>query len=109
MFKFCKLNNAFFSQKSTNALFNGKISRTFKYQSRFDQNLDWFSSFLITKGLSFARVLAIVNVGLYIYANFRYNRENKWRAIEGVSYSVKSLQNKEYTPLFTSLLGSYRI
>lgn len=103
----------FFSNKQVkeNSLF--KTSKQFiaskRHNTNFDIQVDWYMKFITSKNISFAKLLAIVNVSLFIYANFRFGWENRWKALEGVSYSYRNLLNKDYSNIFTSLMGSYKV
>jgi hypothetical protein len=77
--------------------------------TRFDIHIDWMTKFLAKPGLSIARGFALVNVALFLYVNFRLYYEKRFNAKHNTSFSILNLQNKEYIPLFASLLGSYRI
>jgi len=80
-----------------------------RHNTFFDIQVDWYMQMITNKNISFSKFLAIINVSLFLYANLRYGWENRWKAIEGVSYSFKSFQMKDYTSIFTSQMGSYRL
>jgi hypothetical protein len=80
-----------------------------RHQTYFDINIDWLKNLIISPRLTFTQFLAIINIGLFLYANFRYNKRKKGLALSGVSYSKESMRSREYIPLFASLLGSRRI
>ena len=105
--------NLFTSNKqgNNNLLFNTtkRLIASKRHNTNFDIQLNWYLKFMTSKNISFSRLLVIVNVSLFIYANFRYGWENRWKALEGVSYSYRSMMNKDYSSIFTSLMGSYKI
>lgn len=107
------LNNSkfFYKLNNKNLLLNTskKLIASKRHNTYFDIQVDWFMKFLISKKMTFCGFLAAINVSLFIYANFRYGWESRWKAIEGVSYSLHTLKMKDYTNIFTSQLGSYRI
>lgn len=80
-----------------------------RYQTRFDSHIDWLKGLLLSKHITLATIFAGLNVSLFLYVNLRYNKEKRWLALSGVSYSNQSMKNREYIPLFASLLGSYRL
>lgn len=86
-----------------------KFIATKRHNTYFDIQVDWFLKFLFSKKVTFCGILAAVNVSLFLYANLRYGWENRWKAIEGVSYSLHNLKMKDYSNLLTSQLGSYRV
>jgi hypothetical protein len=96
-------------QTSTFLKTQKKFVNTNRHHTRFDIYLDWYSNFVFSKHLSLSRIFAAVNLGLFLYANFRYRDYNRFQALAGVSYSLNDFKRKEYTPLFGSLLGARRI
>jgi hypothetical protein len=82
---------------------------TRKFHSNFDTNLNWLKNSLIGKGMTIAKGLAGVNILLFLYVNLRMSKEGQFKALQGVSYSLRNFYNKDYIPLFASLLGSYRL
>jgi hypothetical protein len=100
------------SKNSNNKLFTD-VSRKFlatkRHNTFFDMQVDWFMKFFTSKRISFSRALALLNLSLFLYANVRYGWENRWKAIEGLSYSLRNFKMKDYTTIFTSQLGSYRL
>jgi hypothetical protein len=80
-----------------------------RQQTNFDIHADWYKNLLLGKKLSIARFLALVNFTIFLYVNFRVSDVTRYRALEGVSYSLINYKNKDYIPLFASVLGSYRI
>jgi len=80
-----------------------------RFHSNFDIHVDWYKNLLLGNKLSIAKFFAIVNFAFFLYTNFRYGKEKRWRALEGVSYSLENYKNKDYIPLFASILGSYRV
>jgi hypothetical protein len=89
--------------------FPKKFLATKRHNTFFDIQVDWFMKFFTSKRISFSRVLALVNLSLFLYANVRYGWENRWKAIEGVSYSFRNFKMKDYSTIFTSQFGSYRL
>ena len=80
-----------------------------RHNTYFDIQVDWYMKMVGSKHFSFSKFLAVLNVSLFLYANMRYGWENRWKALEEVSYSLKSLQNKDYSNIVTSLIGSYKV
>jgi len=79
-----------------------------RFNTLFDINFDNLSKMILPYGIKITSFLALLNVGLFLYANIKSKRRNREK-LEGVSYSVQNLRNKDYIPLFVSLLGSYRL
>jgi hypothetical protein len=79
-----------------------------RHNTYFDIQVDWYMKFAGSKHMSFSRFLAIINIGLFLYANVRYGWQNRWKALEEVSYSFRNFQNKDYSNIVSSLLGSYK-
>ncbi len=75
----------------------------------FDINVDFIAKSIMPFGIKISSFLVALNVGLFCYANFKSLRSKEYLNLEGVSYSVINLKNKDYIPLFASLMGSYRI
>ena len=61
-----------------------------------------------SKQISFSRIFAVINAGLFLYVNIRLSNKGTWLGLEGVSYSLDNHQRRDYIPLFASLLGSRR-
>ena len=80
-----------------------------RHNTYFDIQVDWYVKGLLSKGMTISKFLAVLNVSLFLYANLRYGWENRWKAIEGVSYSLRNFITKDYLPIFPSLLGSYKV
>ena len=80
-----------------------------RFHTNFDINVAWYKDMFLGKKLSIAKFFAIVNFAFFLYSNFRYKKENRWKALEGVSYSLENYKNRDYIPLFASILGSYRV
>jgi len=99
-----------YNNRSLNLLnFSKKFITSKRHHTNFDMKLDYFTSFFKSKSLSFSRLFALLNAGLFLYVNFRLTKEGKWLGLEGVSYSVDNLQKRDYIPLLASLLGSRRV
>jgi hypothetical protein len=107
MFKFQRLFNTKANYNLTKISFKSIADK--RHHTNFDIKVDWLAKFVISKHISLSRILALVNLGLFLYVNFRINREKSWIALSGVSYSFKNFKDKDYTTLFVSQLGSYRI
>jgi hypothetical protein len=79
----------------------------------FDINVDYIIKALIPEKMHLAAFLAFLNVGLFLYVNLpswkKTWSEKRFEILRGVSYSVANLKNKDYIPLFASLMGSYRL
>jgi hypothetical protein len=108
------LKNSFTSSKNiikSNLLFNTRkqFVASKRHNTYFDIHVDWIAKNILTNKIPLTRAFAILNLSLFLYANVRYGWENRWKALEGVSYSLQNYQNKDYIPLFASLLGSYRV
>jgi hypothetical protein len=80
-----------------------------RHHTRFDLQINWLTKYANKPGISLARGFALINLALFLYVNFRLYSEGRFNAKHRVSYSIINLQNKEYIPLFASLLGSYRV
>jgi hypothetical protein len=88
---------------------NRQFVSSTRFHTNFDENINWIKSLVLGNKLSIAKFFAIVNFAFFLYTNFRYKKEKRVQAIQGVSYSLSNLRNKDYIPLFASLLGSYRL
>jgi hypothetical protein len=88
---------------------NKHFVSTSRFHTNFDNNLNWLKTLILGNKISIAKFFAIVNFAFFLYTNFRYKKEKRVQAIQGVSYSLQNLKNKDYIPLFASLLGSYRL
>lgn len=80
-----------------------------RHHTNFDIKLNHLTSVFGSKGLSFSRLFALINAGLFLYVNFRLTKGGQWLGLEGVSYSVDNHEKRDYTPLLASLLGSRRV
>jgi hypothetical protein len=97
-------------------IFNNTFYRTSKkfvsskrHHTRFDIMVDWMTSFAGHRSLSLARCFAMLNVGLFLYVNFRPTGEGRFNALHSLSHSLHNQQFKEYVNLFTSQMGARRI
>lgn len=86
-----------------------RFINTNRFHTNFDIHMDWYTRFLGSGFLSISRSLAALNIALFLYANLRYRDSSRWKALQGVSYSLADFKNKDYIPLFASLLGARRI
>ena len=102
-----------FSQKHSrqNNLFNfgKKTIANKRHHTNFDIKVSNATNiFKSVKSLSFSRLFALLNAGLFLYVNVRLSDKGTWLGLEGVSYSLDNHQKRDYIPLFASLLGSRR-
>jgi hypothetical protein len=96
-----KPNNLFFIQKR-------QIANR-RFHTNFDIKLNSLTNIFRSKNLSFSRIFALINAGLFLYVNFRLSNKGTWLGLEGVSYSLDNHQRRDYIPLLASLLGSRRV
>jgi hypothetical protein len=102
-----------FSNKNSttqNNLFNihKRLIANKRHHTNFDIKMNDFTKIFKSKHLSFSRIFAALNVGLFLYVNIRLSNQGSWLGLEGVSYSLDNHQKRDYIPLFASLLGSRR-
>jgi hypothetical protein len=99
------------SQKTNNSLFKfqKKTIANKRFHTNFDIKFNDFTKIFKSKHLSFARIFALINAGLFIFVNIRLTNKGTWLGLEGVSYSLDNHQRRDYIPLFASLLGSRRV
>lgn len=99
------------NNKGTFNFFNisKRVISSKRHHTNFDIKLNYFTSFFNSKSLSFSRLFALINAGLFLYVNFRLTKGGQWLGLEGVSYSVDNLEKRDYIPLLASLLGSRRV
>jgi hypothetical protein len=104
MFKgnYYHLNNNFY--KMTRRFVSSNRNHT-----RFDLQLDWLTSFASHKSISIARLFAMLNLGLFLYVNFRPSSEGRFLALHNLSHSLQNQQFKEYVSIFTSQMGARRL
>lgn len=95
-----KSNNLFSFQKKTIA--------NKRFHTNFDIKLNYLTDFFRSKNMSFSRIFALLNAGLFLYVNIRMSNQGSWLGLEGVSFSLDNQQRRDYIPLFASLLGSRR-
>lgn len=80
-----------------------------RHHTNFDIKVNALTRVFSSKSLSFSRLFALINAGLFLYVNFRLTKRGQWLGLEGVSYSVDNHEKRDYIPLFASLLGSRRV
>jgi hypothetical protein len=80
-----------------------------RHHTNFDIKLNNLTSIFSSKSLSFSRLFALINAGLFLYVNFRLTKGGQWLGLEGVSYSLDNHEKRDYIPLLASSLGSRRI
>ena len=102
-----------FSQKYSrnNNLFNynKKTIANKRHHTNFDIKVSETTNiFKNNRALSFSRLFALINAGLFLYVNIRLTDKGTWLGLEGVSYSLDNHQKRDYVPLFASLMGSRR-
>ena len=85
-----------------------KVISSKRHHTNFDIKLTHLTDFLKSKHLSFSRLFALLNAGLFLYVNLRITKGGQWLGLEGVSYSLDNHERRDYIPLFASLLGSRR-
>lgn len=111
MFK--KANNFLFLQNQLKKKILINTNKQFvssrRFHTNYDENLNWIKTLLLGNKFGIAKFFAVVNFAFFLYTNFRYKNEKRVQAIQGVSFSRSNLRNKDYIPLFASLLGSYRL
>lgn len=105
MFSYHSKNQKGFSFYNTSK----KVISSKRHHTNFDMNMHYFTDFFKSKNISFSRIFALLNAGLFLYVNFRLSKQGTWLGLEGVSYSVNNHERRDYIPLFASLLGSRRI
>jgi hypothetical protein len=96
------LNNNFYK-------FTHRFVSSNRHHTRFDIHLDWLTSFASHKSISLARIFAMLNLGLFLYVNFRPTAEGRFQALHNLSHSLSNQQFKEYVSLFTSQMGARRL
>lgn len=79
-----------------------------RHHTNFDIKLSSMTSFF-PKSLSFSRLFALINAGLFLYVNLRLTKKGQWLGLEGVSYSVDNQEKRDYINLLASILGSRRV